>query len=134
MPAKSNIYVSEITPAKLQQRQAELLALLQAVVEVESPSDDKAAVDRCIDLAAGRAESLGGRVRRHRQREFGDLLELRFGRAGKSTRPLMLLGHLDTVWPLGTLERMPFRVEKGRVWGPGVLDMKAGVAMAFTAI
>src|ERR1700739_23598 len=94
MPAKSNIYVSEITPAKLQQRQAELLALLQAVVEVESPSDDKAAVDRCIDLAAGRAESLGGRVRRHRQREFGDLLELRFGRAGKSTRPLMLLGHL----------------------------------------
>jgi glutamate carboxypeptidase len=46
----------------------------------------------------------------------------------------MLLGHLDTVWPTGTLEEMPFRVEKGRVWGPGTLDMKAGVAMAFTAI
>jgi glutamate carboxypeptidase len=45
-----------------------------------------------------------------------------------------LLGHLDTVWPLGTLKDMPFRVEGGRVWGPGVLDMKAGVAMALTAI
>ncbi len=46
----------------------------------------------------------------------------------------MLLGHLDTVWPLGTLARMPFRIAKGRVWGPGTLDMKAGVAMAMTAI
>jgi glutamate carboxypeptidase len=46
----------------------------------------------------------------------------------------MLLGHLDTVWPTGTLAKMPFRIDKERVWGPGVLDMKAGVAMAFTAI
>ena len=46
----------------------------------------------------------------------------------------MLLGHLDTVWPLGTLSGMPFRIAKGRAWGPGVLDMKAGVVMGLTAI
>lgn len=48
--------------------------------------------------------------------------------------PLMLLGHLDTVWPMGTLAKMPFRIGDGRVWGPGTLDMKAGVAMALTAM
>jgi glutamate carboxypeptidase len=75
-------------------------------------------------------------VRRHRQRAFGDVLELRFGFAqkGKRNPPLMLLGHLDTVWPLGTLSNMPFRIAQGRAWGPGVLDMKAGVAMGLTAI
>ena len=52
----------------------------------------------------------------------------------RSQSRVLLLGHLDTVWPLGTLKAMPFRVAEGRVWGPGTLDMKAGVAMAFTAI
>jgi len=119
---------------EMRARQPRLLELLQSLVEVESPSDGKTAVDQCVDLAAARAELLGGRIRRHRQREFGDLLEVRFGRAGRGSRPVLLLGHLDTVWPLGTLEKMPFRVEKGRVWGPGALDMKAGVAMALTAV
>ena len=68
---------------------------------------------------------------------FGDVLELRFGpggRAKKQDAPLMLLGHLDTVWPLGTLAKMPFRIADGRAWGPGTLDMKAGMAMAMTAL
>jgi glutamate carboxypeptidase len=52
----------------------------------------------------------------------------------ESARRILLLGHLDTVWPLGTLKTMPCRVAEGRLWGPGTLDMKAGVAMAFTAI
>jgi glutamate carboxypeptidase len=94
-------------------------------------------VDRCVDAVVEMATELGGRVRRHRQRTFGDVLELRFGSSGKAERklaPVMLLGHLDTVWPLGTLRSMPFRVAKGRAWGPGVLDMKAGVAMGLTAL
>lgn len=114
-----------------------LLKILQQLVEVESPSDDKAAVDRCVDAVAGAAESLGGRAKRHRQRHFGDVLELRFPpsrRKSASARPLMLLGHLDTVWPLGTLAKMPFRIGDGRAWGPGTLDMKAGVAMGLTAL
>lgn len=131
---KSYISGARLTMEELRAWQPQLLELLQSLVEIESPSDGKAAVDRCVDLVASRAELLGGRIRRHRQREFGDLLEVRFGRAGRGNKPILLLGHLDTVWPSGTLEKMPFRVEKGRVWGPGVLDMKAGVAMALTAI
>jgi glutamate carboxypeptidase len=110
---------------------------IRHLVEIESPSDDKAAVDRCVDAVAEMTTGIGGRVRRHRQRGFGDVLELRFGFSAKGAgerAPLMLLGHLDTVWPLGTLTDMPFRIAKGRAWGPGVLDMKAGVAMGLTAL
>jgi glutamate carboxypeptidase len=116
--------------------QPNLLGLLRSLVRAESPSDDKAAVDACVTLAAEHAKGLGGRVKLHRQRAFGDVLEARFGPRGKagSPKPILLLGHLDTVWPVGTLKQMPLREGAGRLGGPGVLDMKAGVAMAFTAI
>jgi glutamate carboxypeptidase len=83
---------------------------------------------------SGWAEELGGRVKRHRQREFGDVLELRFGPVRSSRKPILLLGHLDTVWAPGTLKSMPWREEGGRIFGPGVLDMKAGVVMALAAV
>jgi glutamate carboxypeptidase len=114
--------------------QPRFLEWLRQLVEIESPSDSKPDVDRCADAAADLAASLGARVRRLRQRAFGDTLELRFGPSRRSVRPLMLLGHLDTVWPMGTLASMPFRIADGCAWGPGVLDMKAGVVMAFTAL
>ena len=116
--------------------QPALLSLLRKLVLAESPSDDKTAVDACMALAAAHAKELGGRVKLHRQRAFGNVLEARFGprASAGSQKPILLLGHLDTVWPLGTLKSMPLRVAEGRLWGPGVLDMKAGVAMAFTAI
>ncbi len=116
--------------------ESKLMLRMRQLVEIESPSDDKPSVDHCVDAVADLAASLGGKVRRHRQRAFGDVLELRFEPAtqGKKDAPLMLLGHLDTVWPLGTLSGMPFRIAQGRAWGPGVLDMKAGVAMGLTAI
>jgi glutamate carboxypeptidase len=122
--------------AGARRKQAGLLDFLRRLVEAESPSDDKAAVDACGTLAAAHAKALGGRVRVHRQRGFGDVIEVRFGPRSKagSPKPILLLGHLDTVWPLGTLKSMPYRIAEGRVWGPGALDMKAGVAMAFTAI
>jgi len=122
--------------AGARRKQPALLELIQKLVHIESPSDDKAAVDACVALAAAHAKLLGGRVKLHRQRVFGDLLEARFGPKPKrgSQKPILLLGHLDTVWPLGTLKTMPCRVAEGRLWGPGTLDMKAGVAMALTAI
>jgi glutamate carboxypeptidase len=122
--------------AGARRKQAACLDLLRQLVLAESPSDDKAAVDACAALAAAHAKELGGRVKLHRRRGFGDVLEVRFGSRSKkdAPRPILLLGHLDTVWPVGTLKQMPFRVADGRVWGPGTLDMKAGVAMAFTAI
>ncbi|MEO8737124.1 MAG: M20 family metallopeptidase [Edaphobacter sp.] len=77
---------------------------------------------------------LGGRIRWHKQKNFGDLIELRFRSSGSSCKPILLLGHIDTVWPLGTLKNMGWREERGRYWGPGVLDMKAGVVMALAAV
>jgi glutamate carboxypeptidase len=126
--------------AGARRKQSQLLDLTKKLVLAESPSDDKSAVDACMDLAAAHAKSLGGRVKRHRQRAWGDVLELRFGPRAKSTaNRILLLGHLDTVWPLGTLKTMPCRLApdaqgQSRLYGPGTLDMKAGVAMAFTAI
>jgi glutamate carboxypeptidase len=116
--------------------EAALLDLLRKLVLAESPSDDKRAVDACIALAIAHAKSLGGRVKLHRQRAFGNILEVRFGprRRPGSPKPILILGHLDTVWPLGTLKAMPLHIADGSFWGPGALDMKAGVAMAFTAI
>ena len=89
---------------------------------------------RAGELVAGWAEELGGKVRRHRQKAFGDVLELRFGPARSKRGRVLLLGHLDTVWPMGTLKKMPWREAEGKLWGPGVLDMKAGVVMALEAV
>ena len=124
--------------AGARRKQAQLLELTKRLVCTESPSDNKAAVDACMDLAAAHARSLGGKAKRHRQRIWGDVLELRFGPRKASSR-VLVLGHLDTVWSLDTLSSMPCRIApdpqgKSRLWGPGTLDMKAGVAMAFTAI
>jgi glutamate carboxypeptidase len=118
-------------------KQPRLIAFTRELVQCESPSDHKPAVDGCLAIAAAHGKKLGGRVKIHRNRKFGNALEIRFGphnSAAKAVRPILLLGHLDTVWPLGTLRTMPWRVKAGRLWGPGTLDMKAGVAMAFTAI
>jgi glutamate carboxypeptidase len=107
---------------------------LRELVEVESPSEDKAAVDRAGDLVTRWAEELGGKVKRHKQKAFGDVLELRFGPARSKRGRVLLLGHLDTVWPKGTLKKMPWREVDGTLRGPGVLDMKAGVVMALEAV
>lgn len=122
--------------AGARRKQSALLGLARELVVAESPSDHKQAVDACVALVADRVRPLGGRVKLHKMSTFGDVLEARFGRRSKSGAAdrVMLLGHLDTVWPLGTLKSMPCRVAEGRLWGPGTLDMKAGVAMALTAI
>jgi glutamate carboxypeptidase len=122
--------------AGARRKEAELLNLARKLVFAESPSDDKAAVDACIALAAAHARELGGRIKLRRQRAYGNLLEARFGpksRDGVKKR-VLLLGHLDTVWPLGTLKSMPCRVKNGRLFGPGTFDMKVGAAMALTAL
>jgi glutamate carboxypeptidase len=111
-----------------------LLDTLRELVQQESPSEDRQAVNAAADLVELWSQNLGGRAKRHKQRQFGDVLELRFGPARSPQKPVLLLGHLDTVWPLGTIKPMPWRRAEGRLWGPGVLDMKAGVVMALTAI
>jgi glutamate carboxypeptidase len=107
---------------------------LEESVRQESPSEDRQAVNAVMALTASSSEALGGQAKRHRQSQFGDVLELRFGHSRNGQKPVLLLGHLDTVWPIGTLASMPWRVAAGRYWGPGVLDMKAGVVMALSAL
>src|ERR1051326_615620 len=115
-----------------QQHQAEMLALLQRMVEIESPSDDKAALDRMGEFIAREFERIGGRITFYPEKQAGNNLKAEFeGGAGK---PLLLLGHFDTVWPMGTLKGMPFRVDSGRAFGPGVYDMKAGITMMIFAL
>ncbi|WP_263411131.1 M20 family metallopeptidase [Terriglobus tenax] len=113
---------------------ARILTQTQALVSIESPSDDKAAVDRCADVLLELASDLAPRIKRHKQKQYGDILELRFGPRRRSQKPIVLLGHLDTVWPVGTLETMPWRQTATHLYGPGVLDMKLGVVMALEAL
>jgi len=112
----------------------EMLEMIADLVQVESPTEDRAAVNRCVRLVEKWIRLAGGKIKRSRQSAAGDLLVGRFGPVRPTLKPLMLLGHLDTVWPLGTLRKMPFRLRAGRAWGPGVLDMKAGIVMAVIAL
>jgi glutamate carboxypeptidase len=110
-----------------------LLETLEALVRLESPSTSKPAVDRCGAEIARRLEALGGRVERVAQSERGDHLRALF--EGTEGAPaVLLLGHFDTVWDVGTIERMPFHAESGRLHGPGIFDMKAGIAVAMLAM
>lgn len=120
--------------ADVARRHPQMLKMIAQLVGLESPTEDRVAVNRCVTLVEGWVQALGGRSRRIPQKEAGDLLVGRFGPTRNAVKPLMLLGHLDTVWPLGTLKQMPFRLRDGRAWGPGVLDMKAGVVMALNAL
>ncbi len=121
--------------AGARRKETALLDLIRKLVLVESPSDTKAAVDACVALATDAIRARSGRVKLHREHIYGDIVEARFGpRKRGAAKPILVLGHLDTVWPVGTLRNMPCRVADGRLWGPGTLDMKAGVAMALTAI
>jgi glutamate carboxypeptidase len=112
----------------------QMLEMLAQLVGTESPTEDRTAVNRCVDLVEEWIKARGGISKRSKQKVAGDFLIGRFGPARSRVKPLMLLGHLDTVWPLGTLSKMPFHMRAGRAWGPGVLDMKAGVVMALNAL
>jgi glutamate carboxypeptidase len=107
-----------------------LFETIEALVSLESPTTDKAAVDQCGRALAARLEAIGGRVSRLPRAERGDHLLAEFG---CGTSQILLLGHFDTVWPVGQLERMPLVRSNGRLHGPGVFDMKAGIAIGMLA-
>lgn len=116
--------------AHFKKRERQILDTIQQLVEIESPSDVKAAVDRLGTVLASRFSELGGKVKIHREEKFGNHLQIDFRGGSRSAKPVLLLGHMDTVYAIGTISRMKCRVAKGRVFGPGVLDMKAGIALA----
>src|SRR5580692_9504791 len=116
-------------------KQPEIIALIRELVECESPSDHPPSVNRFVDLLASKMEASqirtfpGGPFGRHLRAEF----TLPGGRKPREGC-ILALAHSDTVWPLGTLSQMPFREKRGRLWGPGVLDMKSGIAFFLYAV
>jgi glutamate carboxypeptidase len=117
-----------------EQQQNRMVNTICELVKIESPSDDKQAVDRIAAFLAAKFETLGGQTKLHRSVEFGDSLQVDFGAASASRKPVLLLGHYDTVYPLGSLANMPRKIENGKLRGPGVLDMKSGIALILHAI
>lgn len=115
--------------AHAQANQRKIVDLIRELVECESPSDDRAALDRFVSLISDVAAPIA-RIRRY----SGGHVRCEFQLPGRKSGQILALGHCDTVWPLGTLREMPFRESKGRLWGPGVLDMKSGVAFFLFAM
>ena len=113
----------------VQGRQSEIIALIRQCVECESPSDDAAAVQRFNDLVADTVTPYA-KVKR-----VGAQLLCEMDLPGRRKQgQILALGHSDTVWSMGTLRSMPFRQADGRLWGPGVLDMKSGIAFFLFAV
>jgi glutamate carboxypeptidase len=115
-----------------------LIETIEALVALESPSLDKAAVDRCGAELAARLDAIGGRTTRVPQSERGDHVRAEFTTSPVANHPIadqvLLLGHFDTVWPVGQIDRMPLVRQSGRLYGPGTFDMKAGIAIGMLAV
>ena len=126
----------------LAREQRQIVATIKNMVEMESPSHVKPAIDKLSQHLAQEFRHIGGKVTLHPQRKAGEHLQADFpagkradaSAKGVSQKPILLLGHIDTVWDIGTLRGMPFLIQKGRLWGPGVYDMKTGIAQMMFAI
>jgi glutamate carboxypeptidase len=122
----------------LRARESEMARLLGRFVRAESPSDDKLALDRFARMLAGEWRSRGARVKLLSQSRAGDQVRVEWRSPGapnaRDNSPILLLGHLDTVYEIGTLARMPFKIRDGRAWGPGTFDMKSGLVIALFAV
>jgi len=115
-------------------RRENLLAGVRALVEHESPTRDAAATSAITAKLKTRLDAIGAATRLHKTDRGAHLLgRLTFGKS-VADKPLLLLGHVDTVWPHTTLNRIPFRVENGRAFGPGIFDMKSGVEVMIAAL
>jgi glutamate carboxypeptidase len=113
----------------LAEQQGAMLALLEEVVNLDSGSYDKPGVDAAGECFSRFFEREGIRVAVHPREIYGDAITAEVAGSGGGNKPIVLLGHRDTVFPKGEAGRRPFRIENGRAYGPGVADMKAGLVM-----
>jgi len=119
----------------LRPRERAMTRLLGRFVRAESPSFDKAAVDRFGRIVASEWKRRGATITLLRQRERGNHMRAEWHPSGNRTAAqILVLGHLDTVYDAGTITRMPFRVSRKRAWGPGTFDMKGGLVIALYAM
>ncbi len=115
-------------------KKEEIIAAIGMMVECESPSDSPADVNRYVELLVEGSKDIAS-PKLLKSDRYGKHLRLDFKLPGKGSEGRILgVGHSDTVWPLGTLKTMPYRRSKGRLWGPGVLDMKSGIAFFIYAV
>ncbi len=123
-------------PLYFRSRQGEMVHLLKQLTSLESPTDDKKAVDACSAFAAGQFRKLGCKVSTLPQKDIGDLTVIEYapGRVKDADDEILVLAHIDTVWPVGKIARMPFYISGSKLFGPGVLDMKSGLVMLFFAL
>jgi glutamate carboxypeptidase len=117
-------------------RTKEMIALLKWLVETESPTEDKLAVDRVGTLVAEECHRLGADVEFVPNSVTGDHVIARFSPSSKhgQEKEILLMHHMDTVFPVGTLQKMPFYEKDDKIFGPGVLDMKGGIVISLIAI
>ncbi|HET8965981.1 MAG TPA: M20 family metallopeptidase [Candidatus Acidoferrum sp.] len=122
----------------LKSLRAQLPAMLERLKEFvccESPSTEKPAADTCARLIATAWKRRGAQVEILEQKHRGAHLRITYiPESGSAREQLFVLGHYDTVYATGTLQNMPFRVGGGKVFGPGVFDMKAGIVQALFAL
>jgi glutamate carboxypeptidase len=120
----------------LKSREAEMVRTLESFVRCESPSHDKRAVDRFGEIVAAEWRKRDAKVRVLAVAKLGNQVRAEINLAsGPGTRQqITILGHLDTVYPIGTLAKTPFRISGGRAWGPGTFDMKGGLVLALFAV
>jgi glutamate carboxypeptidase len=111
-----------------------LLGCLRRAVEIESPTSSKAGVDRLASYLAREFKRRGAKVHVLSHATAGSSVLAEFWGQQRGRKPILILGHLDTVWDVGTLEQMPFRIRKGRAYGPGILDMKSGLVCGLWAV
>ncbi len=115
-------------------RQENLLAGVRALVQQESPTGDRAATTAIIAKLKSRLDAIGAVTKLHETERGAHLVSrMTFG-PSPGDAPVLLLGHVDTVWPLATLTGRPFRVENGCAFGPGIFDMKSGVEVMLAAL
>ena len=120
--------------AHIRTRQEAIVSLIRTLVECESPTDSPESVNRAMDLIADAAAPFA-RSKTVKGGKFGKHLVCEMQLPGRrKSGQVLALGHADTVWPLGTLRQMPFREADGRLRGPGVLDMKAGIVFFLCAV
>jgi glutamate carboxypeptidase len=112
----------------------EMLGLIKQLATLESPSTNKAAVDACAAFVAQQLRSIGAQVQSVPQTNTGNHLLASWPGSAQSDAQFLSLIHLDTVWPIGTLDSMPIREADGKLFGPGIYDMKASAAMTLIAL
>lgn len=120
----------------IKQQKEEMLVFLKKIVLLESPTQEKKHTDRCMSFIVKKFSELNTTCQCCPQKKIGDIYIIRHPAFIKKRglSPLLVLTHVDTVWPVGKIKTMPIRMDNNKLYGPGALDMKAGIVMAYFAL